>query len=105
MSKHTPGPWIVPDRQDLGRPLPGTSIFKEQDDGGPPKFIASIDLHGVVLGEEEFANARLIAAAPDMLAALEAVAEELKYGRIEPSDSVHRSVCAAIAKAEGEPES
>ena len=56
MSKHTPGPWHV-----LVRPQANTyEVF-----GG--KLSSSIDARA--------ANARLIAAAPDMLEALQAIAE------------------------------
>jgi hypothetical protein len=52
--------------------------------------------------DESLANAHLIAAAPDLLAALEAIAEGCSF----PADDVQRAVRdrarAAIAKAKGE---
>lgn len=44
------------------------------------------------------ANARLIAAAPEMLAALEMV---MRRGRIDDSEEAMNQVAAAIAKAKG----
>ncbi len=57
MSEHTPGPWMV-DPAELDRP----AVFATKDE------------HGIVIAEmwaglpeEQVANARLIAAAPDLL--------------------------------------
>lgn len=53
-------------------------------------------------GEE--ANARLIAAAPDLLAALKAVLAQTGDESMEEQDAVFASAAAAIAKAEGSAE-
>lgn len=95
---HTPGPWIVllPD-MDYQKPL-----VKRGMEGG----FAVMGLSK----ERELADAYLIAAAPDMLAALEAAFQELdeKYGHglsngywpdIKP---LHEQMRAAIKKARGE---
>lgn len=77
--EHTPGPWQI----TVGVTLQcGTGNF-----------------------QEDLANARLIAAAPDMLAALQAVREGLELrglldGWVHDSEFVSR-IDAAIAKAEG----
>ena len=57
---HTPGPWGVPDWHQLGR-------IDVVDSGG--RIVAAVYLRDA-LGEEA-ANARLIAASPEILAALE----------------------------------
>jgi len=64
MNKHTPGPWYVADTKIR------TSINSEH------KHIAMVNysyrgIESDVMGEEHEANARLIAAAPDLLAALQ----------------------------------
>lgn len=89
MSKHTPGPWTVEPPSDQ---TPHIWITAPTSSG-----VAKIetcnydDGQGERLTDEDFANARLIAAAPDMLAAL-------KYAR---SHGFIDQVEAAIAKAEG----
>lgn len=76
--KHTPGPWFSPDgktiKQDY-RPIglsesAGCMIGAVM--GGPTSGPAFIEV-----AEEVAANTRLIAAAPDLLAALERVIEEM----------------------------
>lgn len=83
--EHTPGPWY---------PV-GDSVMT---DGANylGRFVAKF-----VIGNDEFektANARLIAAAPDMLAELMAIRESWAYGY----STYHRAeIEAAIAKATG----
>ena len=69
---HTPGPWhfdksgnITTINENAARPLFAPRTFG--------KFIASVHMDGGSLPVE--ANARLIAAAPDLLAALEALVD------------------------------
>lgn len=60
---HTPGPWT----------LDGSQHTMNLDVLGPKGRIAMLDCENFDLGDHELgANAALIAAAPDMLAALEA---------------------------------
>jgi hypothetical protein len=67
-----------------------------------PTFV-SVDLEiriGIVYGVTDpdvIANARLVAAAPEMLEALKMV---LQHGRIDDSESRMAQVAAAITKAE-----
>src|SRR5438477_10529904 len=65
--KFTPGPWHVETVYDEG-----TSIAVRESAYG--LFIAMVEPHDMEHADA-FANARLIAAAPDLLAALEAVTE------------------------------
>lgn len=81
----TPGPWVVTDS-------PGHSCcFEcgiEATDGGEH------------ICDANEANARLIAAAPDLLASLKRIADgHLGCGECSSADPCF--VCAAIAKAEG----
>jgi acetamidase/formamidase len=65
MTKHTPGPWRVV----RANPSPTTGPLLIA--GGKPGYIADVRVvHG---NEENNANARLIAAAPQMFALLRAV--------------------------------
>lgn len=87
MSKHTPGPWKVfldGVKTVCGRP------------GMDRSQLMPVVLLG--LGCNKEANARLIAAAPDLLAACEAVIEYMKYGQFEKAVEVCK---AAIDKAKG----
>lgn len=87
MSQHTPGPWIVYNDSDDGK----TNRIEIAARG---KTVARI-YHSVP--KEDLPNARLIAAAPDLLEALR-VAEE-SVGDLKALEIVR----AAIAKAEGQP--
>lgn len=81
MNKHTPAPWHVAN---------GVQIRSERDQ------IAKVWMmrHG-----EGKANAHLIAAAPDLLAALEVAADALEMAEFFEKAAQAR---AAIAKARGE---
>jgi hypothetical protein len=86
---HTPGPWVVKN---------GTSILAGK---------SQVANTGFKMGdwpkedyETERANARLIAAAPDLLAALEMVVNAADTGW-EISDGAWMEIQAAIAKAKG----
>ena len=83
-TQHTPGPWHVTGDQH------GTMIT---DNTG--EQIALWPQQGGTV--EQCANARLIAAAPDLLAALEAVAEYWAGGDV-PAD-LDAQILAAIARA------
>lgn len=90
MSKHTPGPWSI-QRQN---PSPTTGEWMVA--GKSPGYLAEVRDCGS--GPVE-ANARLIAAAPDLLEALEALitaVDASMYGM-----AIHNAR-AAIAKAKGE---
>jgi hypothetical protein len=91
MSKHTPGPWRV----KIYKPYRSEAIIVN-DDGE----IASVDL-ACMPGAEE--DAHLIAAAPDMLEALEAAIgdqEDFEDGRL--SGNTVATIRTAIKKARGQ---
>ena len=103
MSKHTPGPWAIGQKANFdlhGFMVHGFPV------AGAGQAIAAVWAGAV--GKEAFgfdnqeANARLIAAAPDMLAALK-LCEPFCKGHQETPEKVARyaAVRAAIAKAEG----
>lgn len=110
MSGHTPGPWLAADAISSCVGLP---VVKSGEGGG--RLICNVNhahdpMHGKVAGDDAFnrealSNARLIAAAPDMLDALEQAllhieVDESTHGRPFAAGNVIR---AAIARAEGRP--
>lgn len=100
MSKHTQGPWVA----DLGEAY----RVRAQRDGGQVAIMMNLKgphgMGGRRDGDEVAANARLIAAAPDLLAALEAILPDAIANHIGGPDTQARidAARAAIAKAKGE---
>lgn len=91
MTKHTQGPWLVE----------GRTVYALNDDGYN-RFSALVqDAH--TPGDELEANARLIAAAPDLLEALDGMIEAYDDGA-QPEWALPyiRAAHKAIAKARGE---
>jgi hypothetical protein len=91
---HTPGPWEV---------RWGCNVFATRLDTGHEGVVASCGGHSsntVDCRPENTANARLIAAAPDLLAVLERYVEADSGPELE--DSLHVDAVAAIAKARGQ---
>jgi len=109
MSKHTPGPWHI-DFSDFGTDTDSRGI-PISDGGG---LIADVAPLGGRVGDlclaswhnfgddEDIANASLIAAAPDLLAALEGLYRATNRTRSSPSLAAALSWAqVAIAKATG----
>lgn len=101
MTNNTPGPWIVAisdDNQDL--------LVKAEHGG---IIICDCNMYPAKDGtfdDEQEANARLIAAVPDLLEACEkllGVAHDAKQGAydIEQAGSAYHAALLAIAKAKG----
>ncbi len=104
-TKHTPGPWAWSDagtRLVATGHLSGAYIFWPRNIGGESD--ARQDGWASALGspdttdEESEANARLISAAPELLAALESV---VKSSQFDIRDDDLAAARAAIAKATG----
>ena len=99
-TKHTPGPWYAglydtsPNFLRVGKHM---AVGREGDD----MLIAVCGTPGFATSE---ADARLIAAAPDLLAACKAMLEltETDHGDSEETDAAFDLARAAIAKAESE---
>lgn len=93
MSNHTPGPWRVP-----------ITMPTDVVDSAENRWIANCrpSVNGAPLEQQE-ANARLIAAAPDLLEALEWIVQpDIPIG--SNAEFQHRAIevaRAAIAKAKG----
>jgi hypothetical protein len=99
---HTPGPWrhapTGPTMRGYSQPFGVASV-----DYGPAFLVCGC--FGDIKGgpDEAEANARLIAAAPELLAALKECAERLQPHIKHTEDLVaHMSAVKAIAKATGE---
>lgn len=96
MSKHTPGPWQFDDDDNtiISDSRPGLAIasIDRIDRGGPKDY---------EFGDESIANARLILAAPALLATLKAMWDRWEPDMTEADRRMWEDASAAIAKAEG----
>ena len=95
---HTPGPWEVYEQEDGS-----DSIRTIKNEINQPRYVVIPDqgICGKDVGQAE-ANARLIAAAPDLLEAVKRLIKDLEPAYMPGSipGSIEAG-CAAIAKAEG----
>lgn len=105
MSKHTPGPWhysgeISPCGYEVKHPLYCGEVRADESDRylGSVCEIQSADHVDGISNEEAEANARLIAAAPELLDACEACLARDDIA----DDELGVMLRAAIAKARGE---
>lgn len=104
MTKHTPGPWTV-ESTGMGYSVRGDGnghcvVFTNTASCSKAALRRSISKD-----EEESANARLVAAAPDLLEALERITRELgvpQPGYPQPVANAVEIARAAIAKARGD---
>ena len=99
--KHTPGPWTC-DEHDKLNPDRAFGIVAEWKDGDEigTQVVAEVCIAEPGVAE---ADARLIAAAPDLLAALTALvnAPGINADDLPETDELLSAARAAIAKAEG----
>ncbi|MBF0151730.1 MAG: hypothetical protein HQL84_17060 [Magnetococcales bacterium] len=95
MSEHTPGPWTVTRHRD------GSGGYLITDS----KVVIRATTYGCNTHEEENANAHIIAAAPELLEALESLVDQvalhLSAFRVGPLDTNIEAAKAVIAKARG----
>ena len=94
---HTPGPWRIGQPKGDG----SARIIWRNDEG--PGFAGETNTNYRMVARDihSEANARLIAAAPDMLAALRQWAVAERMGDAQITQGARASRDAAIAKAEG----
>lgn len=85
---HTPGPWRTGDMY--------STVFGPKNGTPCPDVIA--DVHS----SNRIANAKLIAAAPEILGALEALLDIAPLARDLQTRNIHALAEAAIRKAKGE---
>lgn len=94
--KHTPGPWII-DEDELSIISSGNQDLKFIVD-----VPADYDKTNVVGIKQRKANAQLIAAAPEMLEALESVVSHFKEtGMSIEERELNNNICDLIKKAKG----
>ena len=98
MSKHTAGPWFILDFRSQGEEQIAISAASK-----PSAVISRIrnDVSGLPLNDEDEANARLIAAAPELLKALELAVKQNQHDMLLTGEEL-RQCEAAIAKARSE---
>lgn len=112
-AKHTPGPWRMRDtwiEETVNIKGGGTQvedILGVEIGAGPGEVVARLYPKAINYGEARTKyNARLIAAAPELLAALEKVLDGCLTAHIvqngEPADEYIDLIRAAIAKAKRE---
>jgi hypothetical protein len=98
-AKHTPGPWKLRGHRD---DQSGRTISTISTAGGAELLTFPQHVCGRTF-PELYANARLIAAAPELLEALERLAEYWQNGSpVCAGSEVAKDAIAAIAKARGE---
>jgi len=96
MSAHTPGPWSV----ELARGKDGEPCYYAVV--APPTAEHSWNPVASTWGAANGANARLIAAAPDLLAALEEILRLTATRHDDASYKANAVAIAALAKAKGQ---
>ena len=92
MTKHTPGPWVIRTAATY------RSQVEAIDHKGRADVVARITTPRNGAGASD-ANARLIAAAPDLLAALDAALAYLVMAGTDHAEPTRDAIRAAIAKA------
>ena len=96
MSQHTPGPWSFKEGDRERRAM--SDVFRAEDEGFQICYV-TCEFHNDIQRAEDLANARLIAAAPDMYEALKEAEKRLRgAGMLGGLDDPVR---AALAKVEG----
>lgn len=97
MDEHTPGPWVLCRCDGHDGSAVATIEPKPETMEGPNHWAVA---HTNTLRNEWQANARLIAAAPDLLAACRAFVAKVDRGEAR-SVNTYAQMVAAIAKATG----
>lgn len=68
MNKHTPGPWFLAEKVEGKHTVTNLRRIRSEREG--MEHGAVCEVYGITDGSEAHANARLIAAAPDLLESL-----------------------------------
>lgn len=98
--KHTPGPWYVGSGTYEGRNIYSVASVTDDEGFTYQPIVASAEDDGIKCWD---ANARLIAAAPDLLRYLKEARRTLEMWKdVAPAVSLCADIDAAIARATGE---
>lgn len=97
MADHTPGPWVI------GRGADGFPIVHTAPDTDSPSGQGVAHVCKRAMCQDHIANARLIAAAPDLLEALKAIDAWASNKSAHNERSIIAQVRAAIAKGQRNP--
>jgi hypothetical protein len=102
VAKSTPGPWVIEEKGVCFSIKHGTMKHRCGPCQKEPVAIAFVS-KTATLGQVALSNARLIAAAPDLLEALEAIENHIKNGCEDymVGQQLRNKMRAAIAKARG----
>ena len=100
-TQHTPGPWSYFEQNTWGGALPRVRYGCVRSPG-PDSFVIVNGCAPGGIEEEQRANARLIAAAPDLLAACENFVESYESSQSWPTQAQVDAARAALAQATGE---
>jgi hypothetical protein len=99
-NKHTPGPWIIVCRQKTMTNVQSNKTYQIDDYSICSQEVQTMPLVAQI-GTNK-ANAQLIAAAPELLEALEHLSKELCDGKfVKHSPDAILKIKSAIAKARG----
>lgn len=110
-TKHTPGPWVIRTAPYAGWDFKGGFLGTIESTGGETIYAGPSSFHALKGSSQKqaLANAKLIAAAPDLLEALQAIEQGFTDGsikftkkRVSDSDPYHKAntlMCKAIEKA------
>lgn len=115
MSKHTKGPWVAVENDGAYVKDPKLATWRVEERGSSAEMVVAVVVSDIaLLAKKVEANARLMAAAPEMLAALnecreliaaEFCSDEASAMQGHPIDKAARKawdiVNSAIARAEG----
>jgi len=95
MSKHTKGPWFITGNM--------TRYVEARIGGGLIQEVAAVGPTNADggYGEQQEANAHLIAAAPDLLEALESMCAEFRGYDLPYGSAAYANAISAINKAKG----
>ena len=108
-TRWTPGPWVALNRGTVSEPM--MFVMAARIAGQPPRHEVAVCATGDSPQWMENANASLIAAAPDLYAALLEARPTVRNGRDDPNaqpwqketrDGILNRMDAALAKARGE---
>ena len=99
-AKHTPGPWVILKGYDGTVEVSASRPYRINNISAGTPLICDVYQHPKFDGFSSQANANLIAAAPELLEALELISRYIEPTAVDAA-SMQKVARAAIAKATG----